>query len=110
MCVVVINVDVGHQSRGCAMRRCARAQKLQQAKSAPPRGKFCDKAAKHKEGKKQRNASHLLELLDGTLVDSTALVDQVTYYIREPIVCRGEVEVGECAYQWWWTFRNRRGR
>lgn len=60
---------------------------------------------------------YLLELLDGTRVDTTALVDQVT--------CRGDQYIvildgtsmdeprlygGGDAYRWWWTCRNRRGR
>jgi hypothetical protein len=53
-------------------------------RAVPHRGaKFCDKAWRGKfesEGIERNQKAYLLELLDGTLVDSTALVDQVTCY------------------------------
>jgi hypothetical protein len=53
--------------------------------------------------------SYLLELLDGTLVNTAALVDQVTCYVCERDV-RGIDYGSRQAYRWWWTCQNRRGR
>lgn len=62
------------------------------------------------EGTLSELSSLLLELLDGTLVNTTTLVDQVTCY--ESVSCsKGKGGVGGVkAYRWWWTCRNRRGR
>jgi hypothetical protein len=51
--------------------------------------------------------TYLLELLDGTLVDTSALVDQVAYddeYVRK------ERGYAWATHRWWWIFRCRRGR
>lgn len=58
---------------------------------APPRGNFRDKDKIGEEshgGRCQRDVSgpYLLELLDGTLVNTTALVDQVTCVISQKAV------------------------
>jgi hypothetical protein len=59
---------------------------------------------------------YLLELLDGTSVDTTALVDQVTCRGDQQIVIVDGISMDEAcldggdAYRWWWTCRNRRGR
>lgn len=49
-------------------------------RAAPPPPKFCERVIKAwNESKLQRRElAYLLEFLNGTLVDATALVDQVT--------------------------------
>jgi hypothetical protein len=57
---------------------------------APPRGNFRDKDKIGEEsqrgGVKEMSSPYLLELLDGTLVNTTALVDQVTCVISQMAV------------------------
>ena len=63
------------------------------------------------EGTLAKLGGFLLELLDGTLVDTTALVDQVT--LRDFVSTKPAIYIcleDEVAYQWWSTCRNRRGR
>jgi hypothetical protein len=55
--------------------------------SAPPRGKIRDKVGMGTKATRMR-ISYLLELLDGTLVDTAALVDQMAYYVCEREVRR----------------------
>ena len=57
-----------------------RAQNLRLCEAnCPTEGQFCDKERKRKSA--EVLCIYLLEFLDGTLVDSTALVDQVACMI-----------------------------
>jgi hypothetical protein len=58
----------------------------------------------------RRKSAHLLELLDGTLVNSTALVDQVCDICES--LCSNMPGAGSRRTydRWWSTFRSRRGR
>jgi hypothetical protein len=64
-----------------AKKKIVRAQNLRlwEAKNCPTEGQFCDKVRKQRS--EEMWCIYLLELLDGTLVDSTALVDQVACMI-----------------------------
>lgn len=60
-------------------------------RNLPHRGaNFCDKAfeGKFAERKQRIQNAYLLKLLDGTLVDSSALVDQVTCMVCKSVVRR----------------------
>lgn len=55
------------------------------------------------------DVAHLLELLDGTLVDAAALVDQICDTVSKTAMARSQ-EGGSAYVRWWSTCRSRRGR
>lgn len=66
------------------------------------------KIVRWKAAKLSAIATYLLELLDGTLVDTAALVDQVCDVVS---LLHHHSHTAEGAYvQWWSTCRSRRGR
>jgi hypothetical protein len=52
-------------------------------------------------------SAYLLELLNSTLVDTSALVDQVAY--NDEYMMAGKDMIW-ATHRWWWTCRCRRGR
>jgi hypothetical protein len=98
-------IDAGFRAKNVRAQKFADCGKRT---SAPPRGKNRDKVEMGAKATKTRN-SYLLELLDGTLVDTAALVDQMTCYVCERET-RGTDRGSWEAYRWWWTCQNRRGR
>jgi hypothetical protein len=103
-------MDFGQQTTLVAAPKMSGRKKLLIVGSdlAPPRGKIAIRQEMCAKATARWN-SYLLELLDGTLVDTAALVDQMTCYVCERdarVVDRGLRE----AYRWWWTCQNRRGR
>jgi hypothetical protein len=106
MSILRIIPVLGCRYSHCRARNCPGAES--EARIAPPRGKFCDKTRTTKEENGEVK-SYLLELLNGTLVNTTALVDQVTY-----IGCEMDTRCLDggamSAHRWLWTCQNRRGR
>jgi hypothetical protein len=74
---VRVNTEVLIGCGAANRQKCwRRVETVTEARLAPPRGKQGDKPDEN--GGLKENVSHLLELLNSTLIDTTALVDQVT--------------------------------
>jgi hypothetical protein len=107
--------DVLHGSSGwrvvCPSRgKVLPSQALSQI--ATRRGGLVGRRRDCDEGKttSRRNNAHLLELLDGTLVNSTALVDQVCNVCESLCSVVPGAGRGYAYDRWWSTCRSRRGR